>query len=178
MVTQLPSPKEPHPPNFGPYLLRPNGCMDQDVTWYGAIGLGPGDFVLDGDATLPSPKRGRSPPPQKKIGPCLLWLSGWMDEAGTWHRARPQPRGLCVRWAPSPPPQFSTHFYCGQTAGCIKMPFGMDVGLSPVNSVLDGDPVPLYKKGAEPQIFGPCLLWLNGWMDQDATWHQGRPQSR
>jgi len=24
------------PPIFGPYLLRPNGCMDQDVTWYGA----------------------------------------------------------------------------------------------------------------------------------------------
>ena len=23
------------PPIFGPYLLRPNGCMDQDVTWYG-----------------------------------------------------------------------------------------------------------------------------------------------
>ena len=24
-------------------------------------------------------------------------------------------------------------------------------------------------------IFGPCLLWPNGWMDQDATWHGGRP---
>jgi len=22
------------PPIFGPYLLRPNGCVDQDVTWY------------------------------------------------------------------------------------------------------------------------------------------------
>ena len=22
-------------PVLGPYLLRPNGCMDQDVTWYG-----------------------------------------------------------------------------------------------------------------------------------------------
>ena len=61
------------------------------------------------------------------------------------------------------PPQFSAHCYCGQTAGCIKMPFGMDVGLSPGDFVLDGDPVPLPKKGAEPhQIFGPCLLWPNG----------------
>jgi len=25
----------------------------------------------------------------------------------------------------SPPPQFSAHFYCGQMAGCIKMPLGM-----------------------------------------------------
>jgi len=31
-----PSPKEAQPPIFGPYQLRPNGCMDQDVTWYGA----------------------------------------------------------------------------------------------------------------------------------------------
>jgi len=22
------------------------------------------------------------------------------------------------------------HFYCGQTAGCIKMPLGMEIGLS------------------------------------------------
>ena len=28
-----------------------------------------------------------------------------MDEAGTWHGGRPQPRRLCVRWGPSPIPQ-------------------------------------------------------------------------
>ena len=72
-----------------------------------------------------------------------------MDEAGTWHGGRPQPRRLCVRWglAPlpqkgaEPPPQFLAHFYCGQTAKCIKMPFSMDVGLSPGDFVLDGEPV-------------------------------------
>ena len=31
-------------------------------------------------------------------------------------------------------------------------------------------------KGAEPPIFGPYLLWSNGWMDQDATWYRGRPR--
>ena len=31
-----PLPKGHSPPIFGPYLLRLNGCMDQDVTWYGA----------------------------------------------------------------------------------------------------------------------------------------------
>ena len=36
--------------------------------------------------------------------------------------------------------QFSAHLYCGQTAGCIKMPLGMEVGLSPGDIVLDGDP--------------------------------------
>ena len=48
----------------------------------------------------------------------------------------------------------------------------MEVGLGPGNTVLDGDPPPL------PPIFGPCLLWPNGWMDPDATRYGGRPQPR
>ena len=38
-----------------------------------------------------------------------------------------------------PAPKFSTHVYCGQTAGWIKMVLDMEVGLSPVDFVLDGD---------------------------------------
>ena len=35
--------------------------------------------------------------------------------------------------------------------------------------MLDGDdPAPPPKIGAQPSIFGPCLLWPNGWIDQDA----------
>jgi len=84
-----------------------------------------------------------------------------MDEAGTWHEGRPQPRRLCVRCGPSPlpqkgaehPPQFSAHFYCGQTAGWNKMPLGTKVGLSPGDSVLDGDsPTPPPKVGGAPQF--------------------------
>jgi len=30
-----PLPQRATPPIFGPYLLRPNGCMDQNATWYG-----------------------------------------------------------------------------------------------------------------------------------------------
>ena len=53
---------------FGPYLLRPNGCMDQDA--FGMeVGLGPGDFVLDGDRVAPFPKGGRTP---QIFGPCLF----------------------------------------------------------------------------------------------------------
>jgi len=52
-----------------------------------------------------------------------------------------QPRGLCVIWRPSPPPQKG-----------------------------GGAPLPIFG--------GPCLLWPNAWMDQDATWHEGRPQPR
>ena len=51
------------------------------------------------------------------------------------------------------------------------MPLGIEIGLGPGHIVLDGDTAspPPKKKGAQPQIFGPCLLWPNGWMDQDAT---------
>jgi len=48
----------------------------------------------------------------------------------------PPPKG---GGAPSP---FSPHFYCGQTAKCINMPLVMEVGLSPGDFVLDGDPAP------------------------------------
>jgi len=35
------------------------------------------------------------------------------------------------------------------------------------------------KEGAKPpSIFGPCLLWPNGWMDQDATWYRGMLEGR
>ena len=56
---------------------------------------------------------------------------------------------------------------------------GMEVGLGPGHIVLDGDPAPPTNQGtAPPPIFGPCLLWSNGWMDRDATWYGGKPQTR
>ena len=37
-------------------------------------------------------------------------------------------------------PQFSAHICCGQMAAWIKMLLGMELGLSPGDFVLDGDP--------------------------------------
>ena len=87
-----------------------------------------------------------SPLPKKGSEPSifaqfLLWPNGWMHQDATWYGCRPQPRGLFV---------------------------------------LDGDPATLPKKeaghssppqkrGHSPPIFGPSLLWPNGWMHQDAT---------
>jgi len=147
------------------------------------LGLGSGDFVLHGDPASP-PKKGGSEPPI--FSPCLLWPNGWMDAVGTWHGGRPQPGDFVSDGDQPPlrqkgadsPPQFSAHFYCGQTAGCIKMPLDADVDLSAGNFVLDGDPAPSPKRGWSPQILGQCLLKPNGWMDQGATWHEGRPQPR
>jgi len=49
------------------------------------------------------------------------------------------------------------------------MPLAVEVGLNPSDIVLDGDKAPLPQKGAEPPVFGSCLVWPNGCMDQDAT---------
>ena len=47
------------------------------------------------------------------------------------------------------------------------MKHGTKVGLGPGHIVLDKYSAP--PTGAQsPPTFGPCLFWLNGWMDQDA----------
>ena len=40
----------------------------------------------------------------------------------------------------------------------IKMKLGMEVGLGPGHIVLDGDPAPLPKNGAEPPNFRPMSV--------------------
>ena len=85
---------------------------------------------------------------------------------------------------PAPPPQkgaerpqFSAHSCCGQMAGRIKMPLGREVGPKKRHCVRYGPLSPLPPKGPSlPQVFGPCLLWSNGWMDEDSTWCGSRPQ--
>jgi len=67
--------------------------------------------------------------------------------------------------------------YCGHTVSWIRMPLGTEVGLGPSDIVLDGDPAPPTQMGtaALPNFFGPCLLWPNSCMDQDASWYVDRP---
>jgi len=85
-----------------------------------------------------------------------------------------------------------TLVYCGQTVGWIKMKLGTQVGLGPLDTVLDGDSAAPRKGAQQPRlskftgagfacvriIRDPCLLWPNGWMAQDATWYGGRPRLR
>jgi len=81
-----------------------------------------------------------------------------------------QPFGLlCHFWA---------HVYCGQMTGCIRIPLGTEVNHGSGDIVLDGDPAFPPERGTVPPIFGPCLLWPNGWMDQDATLYGSRPRPR
>jgi len=50
--------------------------------------------------------------------------------------------------------------YCGQTVGWIRMSLGTEVGLSPGDIVLGGDPAAPTERGtAPPPHFSPNLLW-------------------
>ena len=76
------------------------------------------------------------------------------------------------------PPNFWP-VYCGQTAGWIKMSLGMEVDLGVRDIVFDVDPASPEKKHTHSHpISGPCLLWPNGWMDEDSAWYGSRPRLR
>jgi len=77
------------------------------------------------------------------------------------------------------PTQFLGHVYCGQTAEWIKMSLGTEVNVGPGDVVLDGVAAPPKRGTAPPPtVFCSCLLWPNGWMDEDATWYGSRPWLR
>ena len=64
---------------------------------------------------------------------------------------------------PAPPkrgtaPEFTTHVYCGQTAGWMKVPLGVEVDLGPGHIVLDGDTAPPSKRGTAPPIFSALSI--------------------
>jgi len=125
----------------------------------------------------PAP-RGGDGAPQFSAHICYGQMAGWIKMPfGMEEGLGP---GDFVRWGPRSPPQFSAHVHCDQTAGWIKMARGIEVGLGPGNSVLDWNPAPLPKNGGRSPlpIFGPFLLWPNGWMHQDTTRYGGRLQPR
>jgi len=110
-------PAPPPPKGHSPTQFSAHICCGQMVAWIKMplgmeLGLSPGDFLLDGDSTLPSTKRGQSPLPNfRPISIVVKWLQyRYVHQDATWYGGRPQPRGLCVRWEPSPP-KCSAHVY-------------------------------------------------------------------
>jgi len=93
-----PPPKGHSPPIFGPYLLRPNGCMDQHVTWYGARPR-PRRLCVRWGPSSPPPKGGGAPLPNFRP---ISIVTKRLDQDANWYGGRSQPRELCVRCLPSP----------------------------------------------------------------------------
>jgi len=135
------------------------------VTWYGGRPRPRRHCVRWGPI---SPKKGNSSP--TLFGQCVV--AQRLD-------------GHCVTWRPSSPPQkkrgtdpqFSAYVCCGQTPGLIKMSLGTEVVIGPGDIVLDGDPASP-KKGDSLHFSADVYCGHNGWMDQDATWHEGRRRAR
>jgi len=79
-----------------------------------------------------------------------------------WYGSRPRPRRLCVRWRRSysqekrhtHPTQFLAHAYCGQMAGWMKTPLGMEVDLDTGHIVLDVVPA-VRELGHSSPLFSP-----------------------
>ena len=82
-----PSPKRGRsPPIFSPCLMWPNGCMDQDATWYGGRPW-PRRHCVRWGPSSPSPKRGPSPRPNFRH----MSIVAKRLDASRWH--------LAWRWA-------------------------------------------------------------------------------
>ena len=56
------------------------------------VGLGPGDFVLDGDSA-PTRKKAQ---PLLNFRPMSIGSNGWMDEDATWYGSRPHPSHIVL----------------------------------------------------------------------------------
>jgi len=79
------------------------------------IGLGPGDFVFDGD---PAPPRKKGTAPTQF---CPLWPNSCMDQDATWYWDKSRLRRRCVRWGCSSPLKGAKHpVFCP----CLLWPNG------------------------------------------------------
>jgi len=128
------------------------------------VGLGPDYTVLDGDPT--SPKKGHSL--QFLAHVCCGQMAGWIKMAfGT--QIGLGPSSILLEGDTAPPkkgaqqkgtaaPHFLTDVYCGQTAVCIRIPLGTDVGLGPGDIVLDGTQLPPMERDTTASTFRPMSI--------------------
>jgi len=133
------------------------------------VGLGPGDFVFDGD--LAPPENTGTTPTQFLAHVYCGQTAGWINMPLGLEVNGPGDVVLDEVAAPRPQrgraPQFLVHVYCSQTAGCMKTPLCTEVDLVPDHIVLVQDPALLRKEHSSPPLFGPCLLWP--WSPMSAT---------
>jgi len=139
------------------------------------VGLGLGHIVLDADPA-PPPPNGHSPQFSAHI--CCGQMAGWIKtplgrEVGLGPSdivldgdlASPPQKG-----SRAPAPNFRPMSIVG------KRLYGSDQDATCYGGRPQPRPSFPPPKGAQPLIFGPCLLWPYGWMDQDVTWYKGRPR--
>jgi len=95
----------------------------------------------------------------RKLGGGVLCPFSWGLAGSPSNTIAPGPRPASV---PSGIQPFGHNRHGPKSGGCC-VPF--------LHRVRWGSSSP--KKGHGTPLFGPCLLWQNGWMDQDITWSGG-----
>jgi len=131
MGTQPPSPKRGRSPQFSAHVYCGKTVVWIKMALGMEVGLGPGHIVLDGSQL---PRKGHSSP----------------------HRPLFSAHVYCGNGRPSQ--LLLSSCYCRQTAGWIKMPLGMEVGLISGDFVLDGNPASPPLKGHSPPNFRPMSV--------------------
>jgi len=152
------SPKRGRNPSqiFGPCLLRPNGCMDQDATWYKGRPWPRRHCVRWGPCSALPKKRAESSPQfsaQVYCGQTAGWIKVALGMEVGLGQATLYWMGtqlLSPKKGQSPP--ILAHVCCGQTAGWIKTPLGTEVDLGPGHFVLDGFPA-IGERGTAVPLF-------------------------
>jgi len=92
------------PPVFGPYLLWPNGCMDQDASWYRGRPR-PRSHCARWKLSSSFSKRGHSP--QFSAHVCWHQTAGWIKmPLGT--KVGLGPGRILLHGDPAPPPKRGT----------------------------------------------------------------------
>ena len=76
----------------------------------------------------------------------------------------------------APPPQVLAHVYCGQTAGCIKVALGKEMGLDPGHIVLASFRPQKGGRAPSPN-FRPIFIVAKR-LDASCHWYGGRPPPR
>ena len=148
-----PPPPKGHSPPFSAHI-----CCSQMAAWTQMplgmeLGLGPGDFVLHGDAAPPSPNEMRSPP---IFDPCPLLPYGWMNYDATWYGGRPRPRRLCVTWGPGSPKSGTAPNFRSMSIVAKRLD-ASEYHLVRQATVLDGD-LALPKRDTAPRNFRPMSV--------------------
>jgi len=138
------------------------------------VGLGPGDFVLDGEQTPRDQKRGTVPNfrPHMCCGQTAGWIKMPLDtDVGLGQVA------LCRRGTQIPSKKgrdTAPNFWpMSVVAKWLYLPLDMELGLSPGDFVLDGHPVTPPKKGAHSPQFsahvscGQTARWIKMPLDRE-----------
>ena len=132
------------------------------------VGLVPGHIVLDRDPAPPPQKKGAVNAPNFRP---ISVVAKWLDGSRCHLVGRYSLSASDIVLDGSSPPQKGSRapnfrpLSRGQTAGWIKMPLGMEVGLGPGHIVLDRDPAPPPPKGGGDPNFQPISVvaqWLDG----------------